>query len=509
MCKSFAPAVGLVRTRAIASTRTTRSLFLRGTVRTCRRAWPFALAVALGAWLGASRLHAATNADALMPALVSLQALTPYFWRQDRYGMLWAYLWHPLHNPLHLLVAIFASNAAAGLVAQVLLSRLLWPGRGVWRLVAVASMALTLVFGTPHYVAEVLGPPQFFSTPLALGLGGLAFSSRGGRGAGAVGVTMLLVCGWYNPSVPVLLALLCVARAAPHLIAVRRARGTLAVALGLCALATAVGLACMRASAFAQFSPMRTNRVGLWPATLLALVRSAHDAGDLPAPFAGVVTAGLAATWLSIARGGGAGRGARAAAYATVACAAYLVVVVSQGWVRQEGCSGRFLWPVLFVAVVCAAGGFVAPLARAPRRARRAATAGLVATCVLACALRFGPPSLAGVGQQLSVHAGTLGEEALAAQCTHLAGDYWSVWPAVLSVAWRRYEAGDPRPIFGVAHRSEATRSRWAEVPKPWRYCALRQQGALAGRFLAHFGAPPGHVREAPEAPHLVVVEAP
>lgn len=481
----------------------------RAIVRACSEGWPFGLATALGGWLGASRLHACTNADALVPALVSLQALTPYFWRQDRYGMLWAYLWHPLRNPLHVLVAIFASNVAAGLVAQVLLSRFLWPGRRVWPLVAVASMALTLVFAAPHYAAEVLGPPQFFSTPLALGLGGLALWARGGSRSGAVGVAMLLVCGWYNPSVPVLLALLCAARAAPRAWTACGARREVGAELGLCSLATAVGLTCMRTSAFAEFSPARVTPVALWPRTFAALVRSVVDTGDLSAPFVGLVGAGLLAVW---ARAGGAsvaGRCARPAAGGTLACAAYLVIVVSQGWVRQERCSGRFLWPALFVAVVCAAGGLVAPLARARRRWRQAAAAGLTAACILASALRFGPPSLAYVGQRLSAHAGVLGEEALAAQCTHVAGDYWSVWPAVLFVAWRRYEVGDPRPIFGAAHRAEATRANWDRAAKPWRYCALPGQAHLAGRILAHFAAPTGHVRKVAEAPHLVVVESP
>jgi hypothetical protein len=90
----------------------------------------------------------------------------------------------------------------------------------------------------------------------------------------------------------------------------------------------------------------------------------------------------------------------------------------------------------------------------------------------LAAVVVGGPPSLTGVRADLDAVAGKLTEDVLAARCQLVAGDYWSVWPAVWHAALVARErglrdaAGDgPRRVWGVTHRSTPTVAQWKGIP--------------------------------------------
>lgn len=70
---------------------------------------------------------------------------------------------------------------------------------------------------------------------------------------------------------------------------------------------------------------------------------------------------------------------------------------------------------------------------------------------------------------------GRYSEEALAADCTHFAGDYWKVWPTVLHVNLLRRAAGRDDMLWGVAFRSAPTRDQLRPAPdRPARVCVAR-----------------------------------
>ncbi len=61
-----------------------------------------------------------------------------------------------------------------------------------------------------------------------------------------------------------------------------------------------------------------------------------------------------------------------------------------------------------------------------------------------------------------------------AADCTHLTGDDWTVWPTVLAVNMQRYEAGRRDMLWGVTFRSKPTRSLLLAAAEPrLRVCAV------------------------------------
>jgi hypothetical protein len=54
----------------------------------------------LAAWMGLGTLHDFEHADSLLPVLISTQRWTPFFWGQDRFGMLVPLVAMPIRDPL-------------------------------------------------------------------------------------------------------------------------------------------------------------------------------------------------------------------------------------------------------------------------------------------------------------------------------------------------------------------------------------------------------------------------
>src|SRR5262249_61076806 len=76
----------------------------------------------------------------------------------------------------------------------------------------------------------------------------------------------------------------------------------------------------------------------------------------------------------------------------------------------------------------------------------------LVTTPILlgAAVAGYGLPSPAGVRADLDRLLGTRTEDILAGRCTHVAGDYWKVWPAVFHANLVLYERAESRTVWGV-----------------------------------------------------------
>src|SRR4029077_11756254 len=113
------------------------------------------------------------QSDSLIPVLVSLQKWTPFYWDQDRMGMLVPLLTLPLRQPLWNLVAQEAIHVFAGLAAMFLLPRyVLRDGSYVLAGTVSAASCLALapgwLFGFTAYTN--------YGIWLALGLGGLVLA---------------------------------------------------------------------------------------------------------------------------------------------------------------------------------------------------------------------------------------------------------------------------------------------------------------------------------------------
>ena len=428
-----------------------------GPGRTAALLGAVALAAAL---LDLGTLHRLEHADAIVPVLVSLQRWTPFYWDQERYGMLVPLLALPVRDPLWNLLLQRLLLVLAGLGAVVLLARHALPDRD-WPLAGALAAALLLPLAPEGWRFEYLGD-QPYGLSLALALLGLALAeppppdarragARRRRARVAAGLALVLLAHWVNAATGVLLGALALARAAEDL---REGvdRGVVADRLRVDAALLALGLASGQATLWAWPAltglPLRLPLGFLppaeWPGAWRAVAAAAAaDQGRWLAGLAAIAAAGVAALSLPSLRHARRGAVVRAATLAAAALA-YAAFAGALRWVAENHFHWRYLAPAGLLLHLGAAALLAEPLAHAARLARPALAAALVALPAAALAVG-GPPSLAGVRADLDRVAGRWTEDVLAAGCDLVAGDYWSTWPAVWHAGLVARERGLPR----------------------------------------------------------------
>ena len=150
------------------------------------------------AWIDMGSLHRLHHSDSMIPILVSLQAWTPFYWGQDRLGMLVPLLVWPVRSPFGNLLAQGFVNVFCVLAAFVLLARYVRRDASYPVLGAVGAAAF-LVLAPPFYRFDLMMNHNF-GIWLALGLAGLiAAESRAGRVTGPrllVALVLILLAHW-------------------------------------------------------------------------------------------------------------------------------------------------------------------------------------------------------------------------------------------------------------------------------------------------------------------------
>jgi hypothetical protein len=122
------------------------------------------------------------------------------------------------------------------------------------------------------------------------------------------------------------------------------------------------------------------------------------------------------------------------------------------------------------------------------------ATAGLVIALAVAVVLKFGPPSPRGVRVILDKRFGTCTNDVLTSGCTHICGNYLTVWPAIFHVNMVLHEQGSKRRVWGITDRSEPTQDKWRTIPmEQWKVAVPIRERPLnkADRFIRYFKLPP------------------
>ena len=444
------------------------------------------------------RIHALEHGDSIVPVLVSLQRWTPMYWDQERYGMLVPLLALPFRNPLANLLVQRALLVLGGLLSVVLLARYALPRR-TWLLAGLLGAASLLALMPAPWLFEYLGD-QPYGTSLALVLAGLiAAESRAGPGAVRLGAGALLslLGHWVNAAAGLFLAPVAVARAAAARLegepwsAIQR---RLAIDLGLLALGLAAGRASIWLYPLITGYPLRldlgTWAISAWPEALGKLLRSglAGAGPGWPAALAAATAVGLLLPWPRVAGEDPAPR-LRTAFRALALCAAalaYALVTATLRWVSANEFHWRYLAPSLLLVHLAGLSFLAEPLCRRPR-ARGPALALALLLVPLAAVVAFGPPSPARVRADLDARLGTWTEDVLAARCDLVAGDYWSVWPAVWHAGWQAHRRGVPAP-YGITHRTNATARFWkGRPPGELRICRIRGVEAQSEYWLRAF----------------------
>ena len=446
-------------------------------------------------WIDFGALHRYHNGDALIPILVSLYRWTPFYWGQARFGMLFPLLAMPFRNPLTNLLVQMGLSTFAALVSMCLLARYTLP-RGLWQLAALLSAAGFLALAPEGMRFEILAV-QPYGLSFALALGGLSFLEHPhgwpARWRVATALALLLLAYWVNISMVVLCPALVLLRwriqasgvarpAAPTGLPqpslgrrlskqyVELVPSDVSRVLALLAIATASGLALKRFGASGgtrlRFTPPQE-----WPMAWFRLVEATWYMFTSREWLVFQLTTPLAAAalliglpWLREA--------ARPAFYAGLVLALvalfYTGVIAGTTHAKQNAYNYRYLIPSLLLLQSASAAVAVSPLGaflqRQARRARWLTSAGMLGLWAAAI-VGFGLPSLPGVRQDIDRQFGQRTAELLAANCTHIAGSYWDVWPAMFHANLVLHERGETRVLWGLSHRSHATQALWSQIP--------------------------------------------
>jgi hypothetical protein len=458
-------------------------------------------------------IHRHETGDSIVPVLVSLQRWTFFYWDQERYGMLVPLLAVPVRDPLANLLLQRGLLVLAGLAALPLLARHALAGRD-WRLAGALAAALLLLAAPARWQFEYLGN-QPYGVSLALALAGLALAAPGGTahpgrgvlgrrpGRLAAGLALVLLAHWVNAAAGLLLLPLAVARAAVDRLEGEAAPGVrdrLIVDCGLLVAGVLAGQAAIRLWPIVTGATLRLATGFLpareWPGAWASFLGTAWSAsGAWPAALGAAATAGVGAM-LAVPALRPLLRGALLRAAALCAAGlAYALLTGALEWVRDNHFHWRYLAPAAILVHLAAASLLAEPLSRLARVARPALVLALVLVPVAALDA-WGRPSLAGVRADLDGVAGRWTEDVLGARCALVAGEYWSVWPAVWHAAWAARERGLPAEIHGIAHRATPTAIFWKDGRGPLRICRVRGDEAQAEKWLGLFHLWPARLVE-------------
>jgi hypothetical protein len=461
--------------------------------------------------------HRHLNSDALVPVLISLWRWRPYYWSQERYGMFLALLAAPFKNPLINFLVMEGLNIFCGLLSFFLVARYLL-GSG-WAWVFAGLLALSAFFGltSPYFTVETLSSVQFTASAVTLGLSGLllARAAHGPQRTRRLRASFGLVCVacWINFSAPILLG--SVVATQPRfwrelLVARRRLLGRRTLRqiweatseLGavreaaVLFLSGLVGMAASRCLGEGRFRshilPLTSwphNCLALWRNTVEVLDGKAHGPPLLLYIGGAAVFTGLAALSSQRIRAALIQSGPRLGLGA-VGAGLYGILVGTQSYGRANMWSFRYWIPVVTYLTVIASASIIVVLAAVSRR--RLAAIGLPLATLVATATALqahGMPSYATMRQGVDDTFGARTPEILASRCTHVAGDYWRVWPSVFHANMVLYERGERRRVWGLAHRSLPTRRFWNAEPKSrWRVAVPPED--ITPDLLTRFGAP-------------------
>ena len=407
--------------------------------------WWLVLVGCVAAWIDCGRLHAGQNSDSILPVLVSLQHWTPFFWGEDRFGMLVPLLATPFRNPFVNLLAQGWMTTTAALLAPFLAARYL-RADGYWIAAGALANACLFLIATPPFQFDwLVTQPYGVSMTLALAALLLVDHPESRRTPAAIALVLMLLAHWVNLTVCVVLVPLILAR-----------RRGAARPLSL----TAAGVAGGALFKFLSTATRTTTNIlpaADWPHGWLALLRTtsagmAHPAGVIVIASLAVVAA------FRLSRGTAADESIEAALAALAEACCYWFVIGTFQHVQLNDYFARYVFPsVLLIAV--AATLLIATASGRPRLASAIACAAFVGAAIFA----DGVPSTRLLKKEMDRTIGVLTPAVLAADAKVVMGDYWTVWPAVLHANMALYERTGHAGIFGLAYRSDETDGEWVQ----------------------------------------------
>jgi len=434
------------------------------------------------------RFHRIHQGDTVLSTLISLYHWTPFYWDQNRFGMLIPLLAIPFRNPFWNLIFQCGVSLFAGLGALMLLVRYVATDSN-WPLAALIAALAVFAAGPHSPLFQAFWPDQVYAPGLATLLLGLLLLSpssalqdrRLSLARRSAGVALIAIAYWVNMATPFLAIPLMLLRRAfverrsdpggkqdpffdRHLISLIALFASLALAYW----------------AFARLGPNPSTSLnplplGRWPHAWWALARQGWDVWSSTPPSAALLAPALVGAALIAVPSWReqASRGLRAAAALIYCAVIYFFEVSASRWVQTNLFAVRYVYPsfMMFHAALAILSA-VAAAALLGRRAEPVVRLGSLPLLCGGALWAFGAPSVARVRADLDETLGQRTPDVLEARCTHLAGDPWTVWPTVFHANWKLYEAGEHAVIVGVSeHSGSLLAARPPGPPEQLRVC--------------------------------------
>jgi hypothetical protein len=445
----------------------------------------FTAVAALAAWLDCSRLQESHHGDSLVPVLTGLTTWTPFFWGQDRFGMLIPLLALPVREPAaHLLLQGFLAMGLS-MWGLLLLVRTLLPASYRWVPAAALLLVLLLLLAPADQRFNVLWV-QPYTLSFSLGLSALELLRRKGAWRLLCAAVLFLAAAWVNVGVGVVVAPLLLFRVG-FIDAGQAGQARwrfLLLGTGLLALATFLSVRLSKAVSVPH-TVFETLPPRAWRAAAVELLRT-RDADVRWWLGVSLLLAAVGLLSLLLPRVRQEARPALLAAggLALTALVPFAAAATSS-WVAGNGYSFRYLLPsvLLLEAAFCLLATLpLLALGDGPRPALRFASVAAVAVAVL---VAVGPPSRRAVVQGFESRWGASARDVLAGRATHVTGDYWKVWPTVFYASWLLGTPGRQAWPYGLTDRSLPTLAAARAVPHP-RVAALDGSGRWIGLLGKH-----------------------
>lgn len=424
--------------------------------------------------------HRGHNGDSIVAVLVGLVRWTPFFWQQNRYGMLWPYLLQWIHHPLWHLLAHQGCCIFAGLLSHLFLTGWIKP-HGAWITSGLISCGLLFFLAPAHYRFDLLSSAQFITTPITLGaLAWMivhAFQRHQHRFyAHLLALFLLCLACWVNVALPFLLLPLTFMQQdfwqrGQQTDTVRTQFLLLLVAgffgwslmLGVFDLAyTNQGLALQmwlysyRMHLLHLYQELCVNQQGpyllyAWLACIVIVLggmKNAHFHRGLSKIYLPVVSI-------------------------VMTCLLYSFFVSTRLFAQWNQYAFRYMLPSALMIQIALVALVVLSWKQDADTYKSIFMAFFFA--FFGALYAYGWPSIAGLRNDLDTKLGQYTENLLEADSTHFVGAYQTVWPTVFHVNWKRYEQGSRKRIWGLSNRCFPTRDLWYDRPRSqWRLAAAK-----------------------------------
>lgn len=408
-----------------------------------------AFCAAFALYLNFTGIVARVNADAIVTYFVSLVKWTPFFWGQDRFGMILPLIALPVHDPLINVVLqnslhMFFIFMGLFLAAYYLTGKRNWLATG-----ALSVLALFALSDDTTLLLEFLFPSQLYSNAIFFGWLSLIAAPH------SFGLALIaaLIANWCNFVIgPFFLSLVLALVAFNH-------RGWRAWRQGLWDRKREI-LIFLLAIVAGQILRSRFETYESQGYSLTTLAEIFQGLMDIfvnkmtrsPAQF--YVPPILLALAILITR-----KKPDLRIYSAVFCQSILFTFATcaSQMAKWTGFPARYLIPMVLLWIPVNIGLTLNLIEQRWTRIRPALITA-ASTLILATllALRWGLPSQEALEDGLEAGLAPAGAEALRLKCTHVVGDYYNMWHAMLYAWLRGHE------IWAVGNRTSVMESLYS-----------------------------------------------